>query len=99
MSALDLWLKSLEEKQTPQGEIAQKRSTLEEFCAFAETDPDTLVSDCIDEDAGKIRVKERKRIEALIDEFGAGSTERANVVRSFLIHNGVRLVPPKAPWL
>ncbi|MEO6125986.1 MAG: hypothetical protein ABIR32_19975 [Ilumatobacteraceae bacterium] len=43
----------------------------------------------------KIRMAARRRLSEQIDVFHAGDQNRGNVVRSFLIHNGVSLQPPR----
>jgi len=107
MTSVDRWESALRESGLAETEVAQRRGVLDEFCAFAELGPDEVVESCVDRDKGKIVAGRRKKMEELIDEFAAGdgngagreSTQRANVVRSFLIHNGVRVLTPKAPWL
>lgn len=97
--ALTLWRSGLEGNGVPADEIDKRIAVVLEFAAYVESAPDQIVATCIDSDAGKVRVKERKRFEAAINEFAPGSVDKANVVRSFLIHNGVRLVAPRASWL
>lgn len=108
MAALDAWTGALSASGVDEEELSRRRAILEEFCEFAGSTPDDLVEGCVDRDRGQIVVKQRKRVEALIDEFAArssatgdkrASTNQANVVRSFFIHNGVRLIAPRAPWL
>lgn len=97
--SIALWRSGLESNGVPEDEILERISVIDEFAEFVGSTPDEMVATCIDSEAGKVRVKERKRFEAAIDEFAADSVEKANVVRSFLIHNGVRLVAPRASWL
>lgn len=109
MTSVQRWESALRESGLAEPEVAQRRSVLDEFCAFVELGPDEVVESCVDRDKGKIVAGRRKKMEELIDEFAAAgdgdggparqSTQRANVVRSFLIHNGVRVLTPKAPWL
>lgn len=107
MPAMEAWVHALSESGVGEAEIGRRRAVVEEFCAFAEAEPDDLVERCLDRERGQIVVKERKQVEALIGEFGDQTgngdsrtvTERANFVRSFFIHNGVRLIAPRAPWL
>ncbi|RIK08627.1 MAG: hypothetical protein DCC49_08815 [Acidobacteria bacterium] len=94
-----LWRSGLDANGVPSDEIDERVAVVLEFAAYVESTPDEIVETCIDNEAGKVRVKERKRFEAAINEFAPGSVEKANVVRSFLIHNGVRLVAPRASWL
>lgn len=94
-----LWRAGLEANGVPADELAERVGVVLEFAAYVESTPDEIVATCIDSEAGKVRIKERKRFEAAINEFAPGSVEKANIVRSFLIHNGVRLVAPRASWL
>lgn len=107
MAALDAWIDALSASGVDEEELSRRRAILEDFCEFAKRTPDELVEACVDRDRGQIIVKQRKKVEVLIDEFAAqsangdtrASTTQANVVRSFFIHNGVRLIAPRAPWL
>lgn len=106
MAAVTRWEDALRSSGLDDAEVAQRRGVLDEFCTFAGMDADAVVETCVDRDKGKIVAKGRKRIEDLVVEFAASTdgdarevTRRANVVRSFLIHNGVRMLAPKAPWL
>lgn len=107
MSALETWVGGLRDAGLAEDEIAQRRAVLEEFCAFAHATPDELVERCVNREKGRIKVGARRETEAAIEEFGKavdesdprGGVVRANVVRSFLIHNGVRVLAPRASWL
>ena len=71
--------------------------TLAAFCAIAEATPDQLVDACLRAVAGgqfKIRMAARRQLSDQIVAFQKGDQARGNVVRSFLIHNGVSLQPP-----
>lgn len=96
---LALWRSGLEGNGVPAEEIDGRIAVVLEFATYVDSTPDEIVATCIDSEAGKVRVKERKRFEAAINEFAPGSVDKANIVRSFLIHNGVRLVAPRASWL
>ncbi|MFN8104038.1 MAG: hypothetical protein U0U69_06220 [Acidimicrobiia bacterium] len=104
MDSVEPWRKALQDSGLGDAEVAERIRILGEFCELAELDPDGVVEACVDRDRGRIVAGERKKVESLIDEFAADgdprtATRRANVVRSFLIHNGVRVLAPKAPWL
>lgn len=77
-------------------ELPQKLEILEEFCSFVDKNPDAIVNECLREVEGgrRIRLKVRRRYIEAIREFEAhhrlGRTA-GNVVRSFLIHNGVAM--------
>ena len=78
----------------------QKLRILAYFCAKVEKEPDALVAFCIlrKKATGErfLSVKRREAINGWLDEFageqgwtGKQAVVNANVVRSFLIHNGV----------
>lgn len=93
------WLAGVHEQSGLSPEADAKRlQVLAEFCTMAEKQPDEIIDDCLrDVDGGKkIRVKGRRFYADKINEFeqqGEGTSgdrrQRANYVRSFLIHNGV----------
>ena len=71
--------------------------TLAAFCASVELAPDELVDTClraVDGGQFKIRTAARRRLSDQIETFQNGDQARGNIVRSFLIHNGVALQPP-----
>lgn len=78
----------------------QKLGILADFCAKVDKSPDELVAFCIlrKKATGErfLSVKRREAINNWLDEFaaeqgwkGKQAVVNANVVRSFLIHNGV----------
>ena len=99
------WLAGLKEHWggDPANDDPERLPTLEEFCNYAESDPDDIIQECKRVNkAGdpRISVKGRRKYSALIDEFQAKSegtrmqkAKRGNVVRSFLIHNAILLAP------
>lgn len=108
MDSVGAWQEALRDSGMSETEVAERLATLKEFCELASLPPDDVVETCVDRERGRITAGGRKKIESLIDEFAAAAdgdptsraaTRRANVVRSFLIHNGVRVLTPKAPWL
>jgi hypothetical protein len=73
---------------------------LDDFCTYASTSPDELVAFCFlrkkDTGARFVSVKRRVTVNERIDGFvteqgwtGKDAVANANVVRGFLIHNGV----------
>ncbi len=81
-------------------EVRRKLDVLARFCAFAEEEPDSLVASLFRRtpEGPRIRAKRRREVMALIDRFErevGGDARQArvagNVVRSFLVHNGVAL--------
>ena len=81
-------------KQTD-GEIRDKLEILSRFCSFCHKAPDDLVAWLFRDtpEGPRIRLKRRREVMAMIDQFERESGGRAagNVVRSFLIHNGIAL--------
>ncbi len=96
-SALEVWEQQMRRSGVAEEEISSKVSTLLRFCEFVGATPTELVSRCLSN--GGVVIKERKKIERLIEEFAGGSVTEANAIRSFMIHNGIRMIAPKPPWL
>jgi hypothetical protein len=82
-------------------EVQRKLQLLADFCGFCDGTPDELVDSLFRQtpEGRRIKLKRRRAVMAQIDEFerefGKGDMkvgrEAGNVVRSFLIHNGVAL--------
>jgi hypothetical protein len=76
-------------------ETKQRLDVLGRFCAFYGKGPDELVAWLFREtpEGPRIRLKRRREVMAGIDEFERAQGGRAagNLVRSFLIHNGIAL--------
>ena len=76
-------------------ETAGRLRTLGEFCAFCGQEPDELVDGLFRPTAEgpRIRLKRRREVMAEIEAFEKehGGRTSGNLVRSFLIHNGVAL--------
>ena len=79
-------------------DMAARIETLEQFCAFVERGPDAIIEECSREVEGgkRIRIKKRRFYSEKIDEFqgsvhgdARAQTRAGNVVRSFMIHNGI----------
>lgn len=89
------WVQDYERHWGADGALERRLRTLERFCEFAERDPDTIVQECLRAvDGGmRIRPKGRRFYMAKIREFENrdGGRPAGNLVRSFLIHNGVAL--------
>jgi hypothetical protein len=84
----------------PVADDPDRLPALEAFCRYAGVNPDQIIQETtmLKDGERRIRVKGRERYAALIDEWQAtieGSRIRkgkcGNIVRSFLIHNGVLL--------
>ena len=72
--------------------------TLEAFCRFAGTNPDAIIDEILSPaptgEGLLLRTRARRKWVELIDEFeGYVGREKANHVRSFVIHNGVAMNP------
>lgn len=95
------WLAGVREQSGVSPETdAARIQVLVEFCAHVNKHPDEIIAECLrDVDGGKkIRTKGRRFYAEKIAEFehqaeGSPSEKRqkANYIRSFLIHNGVLL--------
>ena len=93
------WLAGVHEQSGSSPEADAKRvQVLLEFCVMTGKQPDEIIDDCLREvDGGKkIRVKGRRFYADKINEFEQQNEgtpgerrQKANYVRSFLIHNGV----------
>jgi hypothetical protein len=95
------WLAGVHEQSgvSPENDI-KRLHILAEFCARIEKTPDQIIDECLrDVDGGKkIRVKGRRFYAEQISEFeqqaeghSGEKRQKANYIRSFLIHNGVLL--------
>lgn len=93
------WLASLLDLWGPSGLTPALVETLAAFCTIVEKTPDEIIAECLraktDSDTFVLRTRARKRFMEAIDQFEAtvASRDRANVVRSFFIHNGVAMNP------
>jgi hypothetical protein len=93
------WLAGVREQSGVSPEDDAKRvQVLADFCALVGKEPDQIIAECLRDVEGgkKIRVKGRRFYAEKIAEFerqAAGTPgekrQKANYVRSFLIHNGV----------
>jgi len=101
-ASVQTWLDGLRKHWggDPVNDDPERLPALEAFCRYANVDPDTIIKQTtmIKDGEKRIRVKGRARYAALIDEWQQtveGSRIRkgkhGNIVRSFLIHNGVLL--------
>ena len=99
------WMDGLREHWggDPETDDPDRLPTLEDFCRYANVDPDTIIAECkrINK-AGdpRISVKGRRKYAEMIDQFQKESegsrimrAKRGNAVRSFLIHNAILLSP------
>lgn len=93
------WVDGLREQWGEEpADMASRIETLERFCRLVERDPDAIIAECSREVEGgkRIRIKKRRFYSEKIDEFQASvdgdaraQTRAGNVVRSFMIHNGI----------
>jgi hypothetical protein len=79
-------------------DMADRIEVLGRFCAFVECEPDIIIAQCSREVEGgkRIRIKKRREYSEKIDEFQAlvdgdvrAQARAGNVIRSFMIHNGI----------
>ncbi len=74
-------------------------SALERFVSFCEADPDEIIGEVLQSQAGSdkvmLKTRARRKYIQLIDDFEAAEKSRrvSNGVRSFMIHNGVAMNP------
>ena len=101
MATVAAWLRAHSDHWDIEVDEAEVRSRLEvlaRFCASCQKEPDELVAWLFRQtpEGPRIRLKRRREVMALIDDFeqGHGGRSAGNVVRSFLIHNGVALSAP-----
>jgi hypothetical protein len=101
MDTVDAWLRAYREHwrvEIDDAEIRHRLSVLNAFCAACGTEPDELVAGLFRQtpEGPRIRLKRRREMMALIDRFEQehGGRPAGNLVRSFLIHNGVALSAP-----
>ena len=101
-ASVQTWLDGLKQHWggDPATDDSDRLPMLEAFCVYANRDPDQIIKETtmIKDGEKRIRIKGRERYANLIDEWQAtieGSRIRkgkaGNIVRSFLIHNGVLL--------
>jgi|SRR5581483_339205 len=73
----------------------EKLAVLEEFCRFCGETPDAIIASLFrpTDDGPRINLKRRRQIIEWIDSFERehGGRATGNLIRSFLIHNGVAM--------
>ncbi len=95
------WFQGLREQwgEDPD-DVDLRLRVLEGFCRFVERDPDAIIRECVREFEGqkRISIKGRRFYDEKIREFqssvaGDARTQAqwGNMLRSFLIHNGIFL--------
>ncbi|MFC4003081.1 hypothetical protein ACFS2C_22190 [Prauserella oleivorans] len=98
--SVERWRSSASHHLDDPGAQEERLRILEAFCEHVGKSPDELVAFCFlrKKDTGKrfVSVKRRVTVNEWIDTFvaaqgwqGKEAVSKANVVRSFLIHNGV----------
>jgi hypothetical protein len=98
-AAVQTWVNGLREQWGEEpADMAARIETLARFSEFVERDPDTIIDECCREVEGgkRIRLKKRRFYSEKIEEFqgsvdgdARAQTRAGNVVRSFMIHNGI----------
>jgi len=101
MATVTAWLRAYKdhwETEVDDVEVRRRLEVLGQFCDSCDKGPDELVAWLFrpTPEGPRIRLKRRREVMALIDEFELdhGGRPAGNVVRSFLIHNGVALSAP-----
>ena len=101
-NAIGIWLQV---RQADPEEEEESLRLIEQFCSFVGKGPDEIIGECFKSQGG-LNYKKRRLYSGEIDRFTQTLDEEArrrvrsgNVVRSFFIHNGVRLFAPEAPWI
>ncbi len=97
--SVQAWIDGLREQWGEEpGDMEARLDVLRQFCEFAGQEPDAIIAECSREVEGgkRINLKKRRFYAAKIEEFqaslpGAPREQRriANIVRSFMIHNGI----------
>ncbi len=95
------WLEGLQTQSQARGaDDAERLNALLAFVKHLGKDPDTIIKECLKDEGEhkKIKAKARTRYCGLIEKaeaeiFGGGNAgrQKANMIRSFFIHNGVFL--------
>jgi hypothetical protein len=98
-ASVQAWVNGLREQWGEEpADMASRIEILERFCTAVERDPDSIIAECSREVEGgkRIRIKKRRFYSEKIDEFQASvdgdprnQTRAGNVIRSFMIHNGI----------
>jgi hypothetical protein len=98
-ATVQAWVAGLREQWGEEpADMAARIETLARFCAFVERAPDTMIDECSREVEGgkRIRIKKRRFYAEKIDEFqqsvdgdARAQTRAGNIIRSFMIHNGI----------
>jgi hypothetical protein len=98
-ATVQAWVEGLREQWGEEpGDMPARIEILQGFCAFVGREPDRVIEECSREVEGgkRIRIKKRRFYSEKIDEFQASldgdaraQARAGNVVRSFMIHNGI----------
>jgi hypothetical protein len=98
-AAVQAWVSGLREQWGEEpGDMPARMETLSEFCRFVGQEPDVIIGECAREVEGgkRIRIKRRRFYSEKIDQFQSSvdgdqraQTRAGNVIRSFMIHNGI----------
>jgi hypothetical protein len=98
-STVRAWVDGLREQWGEEpADMAARVEILAGFCRLVQQDPDAIIAECSREVEGgkRIRIKKRRFFSEKIDEFQSSvdgdarnQTRAGNVIRSFMIHNGI----------
>jgi hypothetical protein len=80
------------------GEWAGRLKTLGEFCRHLGKDPDTIIEEALEEKSQKVDfMRQLRQAAKAASEDARKAHDWQNVVRSFFIHNGARVVVRSYP--
>jgi len=97
--SVQVWLESYARFWGSALEEEESFETLARFCDLVNKDPDGIIGDCLrpqeEGDRLLLSTRARRRYIEQIQEFERqeGSRHKANIIRSFFIHNGVAMNP------
>lgn len=94
-----LWQASFRESWLDELEKEKAFPALEQFVQMCETKPDDIIAEVLKPaprgEGVQLRTRARRKYLTLIDDFESREgRQKANYVRSFMIHNGVAISPP-----
>ena len=93
------WVEGLRQQWGEEpADMADRIEVLRRFCESVERDPDVVIAECCREVEGgkRIRIKKRRfysekidEVQASVDGDARAQARVGNIVRSFMIHNGI----------
>lgn len=82
----------------------RRLAIVEEFCAFVDRTPDQMAAEIYDRETHKYRKRGfyTERVRAFSEQLDVARNlqlARGNIIRSFFIANGSRLLPERPDWM